>query len=91
MGKTATISIRTDATLKQQAEELFEALGMNMATAIHFFLRQSVRKQRIPFVIPRTKLAFDVDAAYEEAKRIARDPNVKGYANMEDLIKELES
>ena len=84
MSKTATISIRTDATLKQQAEELFEALGMNMATAVHFFLRQAVRKQRIPFVIPRTKPKFDVDAAYEEAKRIARDPNVKSYKTVEE-------
>lgn len=51
MGDTATINIKTDRDLKRQAEELFNALGLNMTTALNVFLRQAVREKRIPFSI----------------------------------------
>ena len=49
-GKT-TICIRIDAELKNQAEELFSKLGMNLTTAVTIFVRQSVREGRIPFEV----------------------------------------
>ena len=91
MTKTASVNIRMDAVLKEQAEELFEALGMNIKTAVHFFIRQAVRKQRIPFAIPRTRPKFDYDATLAEAKRIASDPNVKGYKSVDEYLKYLKS
>lgn len=47
----ANISIRMEDKLKQQAEELFSDLGMNLTTAITIFVKQSIREQRIPFEI----------------------------------------
>ena len=55
MSNTATISIRTDATLKQEAEKFFAGLGMSLTTAMNFILRETVRKRRIPFKIPPKK------------------------------------
>ena len=46
---TSLINIRLDASLKQEAEELFASLGLNMTSAISIFLRQAVRDQAIPF------------------------------------------
>ena len=46
---TTSITIRIDAELKKQAEELFQELGMNMTTAITIFTKAAVREQRIPF------------------------------------------
>jgi DNA-damage-inducible protein J len=43
------LSIRVDETLKKQAEEIFQKLGMNMSTAINIFLRSVVRCGGIPF------------------------------------------
>jgi len=43
------ITIRIDAELKKEAEKLFDALGMNMTTAITVFTKAAVREQRIPF------------------------------------------
>ena len=51
MTNNATINIRTDSATKNKAEQLFEAFGMSMSTAINIFLKQAVREQRIPFDI----------------------------------------
>ena len=55
MGETTSMNLRIDKELKQQAEELFANLGINMTTAINIFLRQSVRDQGIPFRVTTVK------------------------------------
>lgn len=47
----AQINIRIDDNLKEQAEILFEELGLNMSTAFNIFIRQSIRQGGIPFEI----------------------------------------
>ena len=91
MTKTVNLSIRMDADLKKEAEEIFSGFGMNFSTAVNAFARQTVRKQRLPFHIPRRKPSPKLLAAMEEAERIANDPNVKGFTSMEELIKDLQS
>ena len=44
-----SVTIRMDEDLKRQAEELFDALGLNMTTAITAFAKAAVREQKIPF------------------------------------------
>jgi len=77
-----------DPELKKQAEELFHDLGLNMTTAMTMFLRQAVRSQSIPFKVSRVPNA-DTLQALEEGCRIARDPNAKGYHNLDDLFRDL--
>ena len=48
-GATASISVRVDGDIKNQAQEVFSSLGMDMSTAVNIFLRQAVRKNGIPF------------------------------------------
>ncbi len=50
MGQT-NVNIRMDADIKQEAEQLFDSLGMNMSTAFNIFVRQSLRTGGIPFKI----------------------------------------
>ena len=38
------LNIRTDKEIKNQAEEIFNELGLNMTTAINMFLRTVVRE-----------------------------------------------
>lgn len=46
---TATrINFRTDTETKQSAEKLFDALGLDMTTALNMFLKQAVRDQALP-------------------------------------------
>jgi DNA-damage-inducible protein J len=88
--QTTNVSIRMDASLKREAENLFADLGLNMTTAMTMFLRQAIRKQGIPFEISRIPNAETI-AAMKEAELIAHDPNVKGYTNLEELFEDLKS
>jgi len=90
MTGTTNVSIRMDVGIKRQAEELFADLGLNMTTALTMFLRQAIRVQGIPFEISRMPNAETIEAMLE-AERIATDPNVKGYNNLDDLFRDLKS
>ena len=90
MNTTTNVSIRMDVDLKKQAEELFADLGLNMTVATTMFLRQAVRSQGIPFEISRNPNA-ETAAAMLEAEQIARDPNVKGYTNLDELFRDLKA
>lgn len=86
---TTNISIRMDADLKAQADALFEELGMNISTAFNIFVRQALREGRIPFEIKTEKPNKETIAAMLEAERIARDPNVTRYSDVDEAIREL--
>ncbi len=88
-GTTTNISIRMDSELKAQADALFNELGMNLTTAFNIFVRQSIREGRIPFDISLNQPNKETIAAMLEAERIARDPSVKAYTDLDDLFAEL--
>lgn len=88
-GSTANISIRMDSNLKAQADALFSELGMNLSTAFNIFVRQSLREGRIPFDISLNQPNKETIAAMLEAERIAKDPSVKGYNDVEEALREL--
>lgn len=88
-GTTTNISIRMDTDLKAQADALFGELGMNLSTAFNIFVRQSLREGRIPFEISLDRPDRETVAAMREAERIARDPSVKGYTDLDELFADL--
>jgi len=51
MAETTNLSIRIDRDLKEEADQVFNSLGMNLTTAITVFVRQAVRQKKIPFEI----------------------------------------
>lgn len=86
---TTNISIRMDSDLKAQADALFSELGMNLSTAFNIFVRQSLRDGGIPFEIKMDQPNKETMAAMLEAERIAMDPNVKHYSDVEEALREL--
>ena len=84
-----TTNIRMDSDLKAQADALFGELGMNLSTAFNIFVRQSIRDGGIPFEITLNQPSKDTIAAMLEAERIAKDPSVKGYNDLDELFAEL--
>ncbi|MBQ7795535.1 MAG: type II toxin-antitoxin system RelB/DinJ family antitoxin [Lachnospiraceae bacterium] len=88
---TTNISIRMDTELKAAAEALFEELGMNLTTAFHIFVRQSLREGGIPFIITQNTPTKETVAAMLEAERIAKDSTQKGYHDVDELFKDLDS
>jgi DNA-damage-inducible protein J len=51
MRDTINVTIRLDRSVKENAEKLFEDLGMNLSTAFNMFARQALRQGKIPFEI----------------------------------------
>lgn len=88
---TTNISIRMDADLKARADALFSELGMNISTAFNIFIRQTLREGRIPFEISLSKPNKETLAAMLEAEKIANDPSVKGYADLDELFRDLKA
>ena len=43
------INIRVENDVKNKAQAVFSALGLDMTSAINIFLRQAIRKNGIPF------------------------------------------
>ena len=48
---TTNINIRIDKDIKQEAEVLFDELGLTISGAINLFFRQAIRERAIPFPI----------------------------------------
>ena len=90
-GQTTNISIRMDSELKTQADHFFAELGINISTAFTIFVRQALREGKIPFEISLNTPNKETIAAMLEAERIAKDPSVKGYTNMDDLFADLKA
>lgn len=86
---TTTFSLRLDSDLKNECEALYSELGMSLTTAINVFLRQSLREGGIPFEVKTERPNKETVAAMLEAERIAKDPNVKGYSDLDELFEDL--
>ena len=87
---TTPTQIRIDSDVKKQASELFSALGLDMSSAVNLFLHQCVLRGGLPFSVELPSYKQSTLDAMEEAKRISRDPSVKGYTDMDELRKALE-
>ena len=87
---TTNLTVRLDSKLKQDAETLFNELGMTLSGAVNVFLRQAVRVQGIPFEIRREKPNRTTLAAMKEAVALAKDPKSKTYASVAEMMRDIE-
>ena len=46
---TTNLNIRIDKDIKDQAEGIFNELGINMTTAVNIFMRAAIREHGMPF------------------------------------------
>lgn len=51
--KTVNVTLRVDRELKEQADALFEDMGLSLNTACRMFLKRAVQDQCIPFEVRR--------------------------------------
>ena len=87
---TVPTQVRIDADIKKQATDLFNNLGLDISGAVNLFLHQCVLKGGLPFRVEMPRYSQRTLDAMDEARRISRDPDVKGYTNMDELRKALE-
>ncbi len=87
---TTNLNIRTEKVVKDQAEEIFNELGLNMTTAINIFLRTAIREHGIPFDLKLDVPNDTTAAAIEEGRKLMTDPTAPRYSSMADLKAALE-
>ena len=78
MGKTATLNLRVNPDVKENAESVLEQLGIPMATAIDMYLKQISLVGGIPFSVVLPKAASSVNADMQIHQKLE-----KGYADIE--------
>ena len=91
MASTTNFSVRMNSDIKKQCETLYGELGMNLTTAINVFLRQSLRVGGFPFEVRLEQPNKETIAAILEAVRIAKDPSVKGYTDLDEPFADLKA
>ena len=86
MPETTNLSIRIDRNLKEEADQVFNMLGMSLTTAITVFVRQAVRQKKIPFEISLYPEVDDKDISKLDmmmaVKRIQQNSVQKGTDKM---------
>lgn len=84
------VTIRMDKELKEQADILFDELGLSLSTAFNVFVRQAVREQSIPFAISKNQPNAQTAAALEEVKKFKENPTLgKSYNSVSQMFEEL--
>lgn len=74
-----TVSARVDDTLKDQAEQIAERIGLNLSSIINVFLRRFVMEQGFPFEVKlsvqpnniRAMSTSDIERLVREGVRLA--------------------
>lgn len=82
MGKTATLNLRVNPDVKENAENVLSQLGIPMATAIDMYLKQIALVGGIPFSIVLPKAPGSVNADMMSVAQI-HEKLEKGYADIE--------
>lgn len=88
---TSAINVNVDKNIKDEANTLFNSLGLNMSTAINMFLRKSISVGGIPFEIRNPKPSKELIEALQEGEDILSGKiKAKGYHNINELMEDLE-
>lgn len=83
-------NISLDPQLKQESQELFADLGIDLSTAITLFLKQSLRVQGLPFAVTREKPNAETIAALNEYNEMKAHPEkYKRYSSFRDAMNEV--
>ena len=87
MASDSFVHVRVDAAEKQAAEQVLDALGLNMATTIRLLLKQIAREKRVPLSLSLTPAANTYADALE-----ARPARANGSVGQDadQVIEEME-
>ncbi len=90
MTLTEFTDLKLRKALVQKAVRYIKTEGVSLEEAVEIFLIQIIRHEGRPLsewidMIPNSKTL----AAMKEAKRIAQDPDIKGYTDVEAILREL--
>lgn len=84
---TSMVHVRVDDSVKAQATEALEAMGLSVSDAVRIFLKRVVADQALPIELKVPNA--DTRAAMEESRAIMRAHRAR-YASAQELFDGLE-
>ena len=95
---TSAINVNVPSEVKEEANAIFNSLGLNMSTAINMFLKRTIYERGIPFDVTLPKednlLQYftkeELDKSAKELEYMNTHLNeYKSYNNTNELIEDL--
>ena len=84
-----TINVRIDSDTKEAANKTFEALGLDISTAVKMFLRKAVDTKSIPFEV-RTENGFTLEQERAIVKSVDETlKSGKRYSSAEEAHRDI--
>jgi len=92
MSKTATLNIRTDPSIKAQAEKIYQGFGITLTDAVNIFLRKSIMEDGLPFEMrSRRPNGITLEAMRETEDILSGRTEVKRYSSAQELFDDLDA
>lgn len=87
---TTNITMRIDAGIKAQLQELVSDLGLDVTTFFTMAAKQAIREQRIPFEVSRDLPNAETLEAFREVQEMKKNPSLgKTYTDVDTMMEDL--
>lgn len=90
---TSLIQVRVEDSLKDEAAQVFEKLGIDTSTAVRMFLKRSIMENGIPFRMTLPKEPYRAEKGYRAMVELNEESEKNGLTDMslEEINAEIES
>lgn len=79
---TTLVQVRVDDELKNQATAVYDALGIDLSTAVRMFLKRSVVVNGVPFTMTLPKGEFKAERAARALQELSDSAAKNGTSEM---------
>lgn len=92
MAKTSAINVNVPADVKEEANALFNNLGLTMSGAINIFLKKALSERGIPFEVKESKPSKRLLEALKESEDIISGKiKAKRYNDFDEMLEGIEN
>ena len=90
---TSLLQVRVDDALKDEANRIFEGLGIDMSVAVRMFLKRAVLENGIPFRMTLPKEPYKAERGYSAMLEIGESAAKAGASDMtlDDINAEIDA
>ena len=79
---TSLLQVRVEDSLKDEAAQVFEKLGIDTSTAVRMFLKRAIMENGIPFRMTLPKTPYNADRGYRAMVEISDASEKNGVSDM---------
>ena len=89
MSEQVLIQFRADKALRQEVAEIYEAMGMDLPTALRMFLTRSKLERGLPFEAKLPKVAVPRNEAWNAFEELRRQASNLPEMSLDEINEEI--